>query len=77
VGNLLGGGLGDLLVGLGEDKLDVAGVGHVGVDLETMLEITHESCRDPIFFVVKINLHDRERGLEKSLAMGHQSQNSI
>lgn len=28
------GGLGDLLVSLGEDELDVAGVGHVGVDLE-------------------------------------------
>jgi hypothetical protein len=25
--------LGNLLVGLGEDELDVAGVGHVGVDL--------------------------------------------
>lgn len=29
-----GGGLLDLLVGLGEDELDVAGVGHVRVDLE-------------------------------------------
>lgn len=28
------GGLGDLLISLGEDELDVAGVGHVGVDLE-------------------------------------------
>ena len=33
------GGLGtllDLLLGLGEDQLDVAGVGHVRVDLETI-----------------------------------------
>jgi hypothetical protein len=28
------GGLGDLLISLGEDELDVAGVGHVGVDLK-------------------------------------------
>lgn len=35
VGLLLkvGGTLLDLLVGLGEDELNVAGVGHVGVDL--------------------------------------------
>lgn len=31
---LVGAGLLDLLGSLGEDKLDVAGVGHVGVDLE-------------------------------------------
>lgn len=30
----VGGTLLDLLVGLGEDELNVAGVGHVGVDLE-------------------------------------------
>lgn len=28
------GGLGDLLISLSEDELDVAGVGHVGVDLK-------------------------------------------
>lgn len=27
----------DLLIGLGEDELDVAGVGHVRVDLKTLL----------------------------------------
>jgi hypothetical protein len=31
---LVGAGLLDLLSSLGEDELDVAGVGHVGVDLE-------------------------------------------
>lgn len=36
--DLLGSGLGDLLVGLSEDELDVAGLAHVGVDLEKVSE---------------------------------------
>ena len=35
LGELLLGGLGDNLVALNKDHLDVAGVGHVGVDLES------------------------------------------
>lgn len=62
-GLLNGGGLLDLLIGLGEDKLDVAGVGHVGVDLEEKGQ--------PSFFAEKKkkpktnlrgNVHDREHG---------------
>lgn len=42
------GGLLDLLGSLGEDELDVAGVGHVGVDLESKVSISDtESNREP------------------------------
>lgn len=36
----VGGALLDLLIGLGEDELDVAGVGHVGVDLSRKISMS-------------------------------------
>lgn len=53
----VGGTLLDLLIGLGEDELDVAGVGHVGVDLKRKL--VQASKKKP---AVKKNVHDREHG---------------
>lgn len=55
----LEGGLGtllDLLIGLGEDELDVAGVGHVGVDLEKSLADGRKKNAKTS------NIHDREHG---------------
>lgn len=45
----------DLLISLGKDELDVAGVGHVGVDLDSV---------SPLFDNQGIcwNIHDREHG---------------
>lgn len=53
----VGGALLDFLVGLGEDELDVAGVGHVGVDLER-----YKLVLIPGVTIVGWDVHDREHG---------------
>lgn len=59
-------GLLDSLVGLGEDELDVAGVGHVGVDLRhvSFSMFCPSDSEDPV------NVRGRERGMCGGAAWG-------
>lgn len=61
----LGDGIGllDDLLSLGEDELDVAGVGHVGVDLAWSVFGKH------VIWVV-VNIHDRGHGMSVVAAWG-------
>lgn len=62
-GNSLGGLLNDLLA-LSEDHLNVAGVGHVRVDLESVSGLEEGRCRG------KVDIHDREHGMCGGAAWG-------
>lgn len=65
-------GLLDDLLSLGEDKLDVAGVGHVGVDLghKMSAQLLIGPHSDFVGAVLSVNVHDRGHGKFVGAAWG-------